>query len=232
MMAMTFLGWYTEKDGGNKVTTDTVFTQNSTIYARWKNQADPRYTVTFDANGGSVTPTSATTKSWKLEKLPTPTYDGYDFLGWYTEKDGGNAVTTDTIFTKDSTIYARWKNQADPEHTVTFDANGGSVTPTSTTPRVGSWRRCPRPRTMAITSSAWYTEKDAGDKVTTDTGLYEGLHHLCAMGKKEGIASVGSQTDSSKTGLWFFLIPASLAVLFVILIVSRKRKNKGEETLP
>ena len=58
--------------------------------------------MTFDANGGSVTPTSATTKSWKLEKLPTPTYDGYDFLGWYTEKDGGNAVTTDTIFTKDS----------------------------------------------------------------------------------------------------------------------------------
>ena len=36
-------------------------------------------TVTFDANGGSVTPSSATTKGGKLESLPTPTYDGYDF---------------------------------------------------------------------------------------------------------------------------------------------------------
>ena len=46
----------------------------------------------------------------KLTSLPTPTYDGYDFLGWYTQKDGGDKVTTDTVFTVDSTIYAHWQN--------------------------------------------------------------------------------------------------------------------------
>ena len=188
-------------------------------------------TVTFDANGGSVTPSSATTKGGKLESLPTPTYDGYDFLGWYTEKDGGNKVTTDTIFTKDSTIYARWKNQADPECTVTFDANGGSVTPTSTITKGWKLEKLPTPTYDGYNFLGWYTEKDAGDKVTTDT-VFTKDSTIYAHWKKEGIASVGSQTDSSKTGLWFFLIPASLAVLFVILIVSRKRKNKGEETLP
>ena len=34
----------------------------------------------FDANGGSVTPSSVTTKDGKLESLPTPTRGGYDFL--------------------------------------------------------------------------------------------------------------------------------------------------------
>ena len=188
-------------------------------------------TVTFDANGGNVTPSSTTTKGGKLESLPIPTYDGYDFLGWYTEKDGGNKVTTDTIFTKDSTIYARWKNQADPECTVTFDANGGSVTPTSATTKGWKLEKLPTPTYDGYNFLGWYTEKDAGDKVTTDT-VFTKDSTIYAHWEKEGIASGGSQTDSSKTGLWFFLIPASLAVLFVILIVSRKRKNKGEETLP
>ena len=73
-------------------------------------------TVTFDANGGSVTPSSTTTKGGKLESLPTPTRSGYDFLGWYTEETGGDKVTTGTVFTKDSTIYAQWTEDEEPDH--------------------------------------------------------------------------------------------------------------------
>ncbi len=68
------------------------------------------YAITFDANGGSVSPSSAQTKNGKLESLPTPTRGGYDFLGWYTEETGGEKVTTDTFFTENSTIYAHWQN--------------------------------------------------------------------------------------------------------------------------
>ena len=124
-----FLGWYTEETGGEKVTTDTVFTKNSTIYAHWQKQAAQEYTVTFDANGGSVSTTSTTTKDGKLTSLPTPTNDGYDFLGWYTEKDGGEKVTTDTVFTKDTTIYAHWQKDT-VNYTVTVTtspAEGGTV---------------------------------------------------------------------------------------------------------
>ena len=35
------------------------------------------YAITFDANGGSVSPSSAQTKNGKLESLPTPTHGGY-----------------------------------------------------------------------------------------------------------------------------------------------------------
>ena len=119
-----FLGWYTQKDGGEKVITDTVFTKDTTIYAHWQKQAAQEYTVTFDANGGSVNPSSATTKDGKLESLPTPTRGGYDFLGWYTQKDGGDKVTTNTVFTKNSTIYAHWQKES------SSGGGGGTSRPT------------------------------------------------------------------------------------------------------
>jgi len=66
-------------------------------------------TITFDANGGTVSPTSATTaKDNKLTSLPTPTRDGYTFKGWYTATTGGAAVTTSTVFVGNATIYAQW----------------------------------------------------------------------------------------------------------------------------
>lgn len=97
-----------EEFSGNPVTDiPTNSTENLNFYAKWTANT---YTVTFDANGGSVSQTSAVTVAGKLTSLPTPTYDGYDFLGWYTQKDGGDKVTTDTVFTVDSTIYAHWQN--------------------------------------------------------------------------------------------------------------------------
>ena len=105
----TFAGWYEKPElSGNPVTDiPTNSTENLNFYAKWTANT---YTVTFDANGGSVSQTSAVTVAGKLTSLPTPTYDGYDFLGWYTQKDGGDKVTTDTVFTVDSTIYAHWQN--------------------------------------------------------------------------------------------------------------------------
>lgn len=65
------------------------------------------YTITFDASGGAVSPTSLTTDTGgKLSSLPTPTRSNYSFNGWY--KLDGAKVTTDTAFTADTTVYARW----------------------------------------------------------------------------------------------------------------------------
>ena len=67
------------------------------------------YTITFDPNGGSVVPASAkTTIDGKLAVLPVPTRANYSFQGWYTAINGGVAITIDTVFTQDATMYARW----------------------------------------------------------------------------------------------------------------------------
>lgn len=74
----------------------------------------PNVTITFDANGGSVQPSSATTVNYKLESLPTPTRSGYVFDGWFTQETDGEKVTTDTVFIAETTIYAQWSDVPTP----------------------------------------------------------------------------------------------------------------------
>ena len=51
--------------------------------------ASNQYTITFNAMGGNVSPTSKTvTKGGTYGALPTPTRDGYEFIGWFTSSSG------------------------------------------------------------------------------------------------------------------------------------------------
>ncbi len=67
-------------------------------------------TITFNANSGIVTPaTMQTDAAGKLISLPTPTRSGsYSFDGWFTAANGGSKITTNTVFSADTTIYAHW----------------------------------------------------------------------------------------------------------------------------
>lgn len=67
------------------------------------------YTITFDANGGSVTPdTLATSADGTLLDIPTPTHVGYIFNGWYTANGSGTKITKDTVFSENTIVYAQW----------------------------------------------------------------------------------------------------------------------------
>ena len=105
-----FKGWATS--AGGTVITDTTITvtEDITLYAIWEDIPVTTYTVSFNANGGSVTPESASTGSdGRLSSLPTPTRSGsYSFDGWYTAASGGTKVTTSYQFTADTTVYAHW----------------------------------------------------------------------------------------------------------------------------
>lgn len=68
------------------------------------------YAIGMDAQGGICsTVVTYTNLSGKLESTPEqPTMTGYTFDGWYTEPVGGSRITTATVFTGDTTIYAQW----------------------------------------------------------------------------------------------------------------------------
>ena len=92
--------------------------------------------VTFDAGEGKADIASVRTdKDGKLAELPTATRDGYTFEGWFTAAEGGNAVTADTVFDKDTTVFAHWKQnvvKATPSvklSTSTYTYNGKVKTP-------------------------------------------------------------------------------------------------------
>jgi uncharacterized repeat protein (TIGR02543 family) len=79
-----------------------------------------QYTLTYNANGGTVSPTSKTLKKGEtLGTLPTPTRSGYTFNGWYTALDGGNKVGSSTTINGNMTIYAHWTKNATPAPTPT-----------------------------------------------------------------------------------------------------------------
>jgi len=158
----TFDGWFTEPTGGDEVTESTVFSGDATIYAHWSRI----YTVTFNANGGTVTPTSGTTGiGGTLSSLPVPTRTDYIFVGWFTSTTGGTEVTTDYVFTSNQTIYARWAAL----YTVTFNPNNGTVNLTSgTTGADGKLASLPTPTRTGYTFSGWFTSATGGTEVTTD----------------------------------------------------------------
>ena len=161
-----FSGWSatTGEVSDNKY---TMPASNATLTA---NYTPKTYTVTFNANGGSVTTSSKTvTYDSTYGELPTPIRTNYDFLGWYTEEENGTKVeSTNTVkIENNQTLYAHWRLQA---VTITFDANGGSVTPTSTEiTKGGKISELPIPTRDNYTFMGWYDTTNCTNKITTST---------------------------------------------------------------
>ena len=103
----TFKNWYTEKTGGKLYNTVTSITTSQTFYAQFTANT---YTVTWNLGDGR----SETTEQTYGEKLVLPAdpeRKNAEFLGWFTEKDGGTEVTTNTVFkeTAATMYYAHWE---------------------------------------------------------------------------------------------------------------------------
>lgn len=163
--------------------------------SRYSNQAKATctvtlasYLVTFDPNGGRVSPTStAVTIGKPYGTLPTPNRTGYSFVGWYTEKTGGTKVTETTTVGKDppTKLYAHWTAN---NYLVTLHANGGKISTPSGglvntrnyTATYGSkYNFLPTPtRTGGYNFDGWYTEKTGGTEITSDTTVTTTKTHI------------------------------------------------------
>ena len=93
---------------------------NKTYTAVWKSNNPQKYTITFDANGGTFEDGS-TTKTQTLEEgsrpsePKSPTKNGYTFVGWDSEI---------SLVTGNKTYKAVWEKVLE-KYNITFDANGG-----------------------------------------------------------------------------------------------------------
>ena len=167
----TFAGWYTAKSGGTKVTAKSKLgtAGTTTLYAHWTAN---KYTVKFDANGGSSSSASkSVTYASTYGTLPTATKSGYTHAGWYTAKTDGSKITDKSTvsITKDTTLYAHWTAS---KYTITYNACGGkcSATTKSVTymQEVGNLAT---PSRTGYTFVAWYSSPSGGSKYVETTKM-------------------------------------------------------------
>jgi len=75
----------------------------------------PTRTVIFNANGGTVNPTSrSVTHGNQIGAMPIPTRPNHTFIGWFNTSSTiiGNEITSTFVVTGDLTLWARWRTNA------------------------------------------------------------------------------------------------------------------------
>ena len=170
----TFEGWY---NGTTKITSSTKVTMTSdhTLEANWS--ADS-YNVSFNANGGTV---SSSSKSITFDStygsLPSPSFEGYIFTGWYTKLDGGSLIESSTTVssTSDHTLYAHWSAG---NCKVTLNPNGGTIE----SGIVGvtykeTYGEIPAASRTGYSFAGWFTDASGGTQVSASTQVTKTTDH-------------------------------------------------------
>ena len=194
--------------------------------------APTEFIVTFDAGDGTSSVGSMTTTNQKLSSLPSASRSKHSFDGWYTEKNGGTKVTTDTVFHAKTTVYAHWTYTGGgyyyppvTYYTLRFETGGGSDISSvqgtynayiDLTQYVPTWR--------GHTFTGWYSERSLTNKVsgaylTKDMTVYAGWR----------VTTVPQTGDSSVLGLWGFSLCTSLAGCLALTTwqIRRRRQEKS-----
>lgn len=131
----TFLGWYTQAEGGTKYTFTEAVSSNITLYAHWNAHS---HTVTLENDENKKTDSYDYGSS---VSVPTPTKKtGYNFNHWeVTVPDGETAPSLNgpdengnysfSMPDYDITLTAKWtqKDVIDPDVDLKFDAATGEV---------------------------------------------------------------------------------------------------------
>ena len=189
--------------------------------------APTEFIVTFDGNGGTPSVGSMTTTNQKLSSLPSASRSGsYSFDGWYTKKSGGTKITTDTVFSADTTVYAHWMYTGGGYSYYTIKATagtGGSISPSgNVSVREG------RDQTFTITPDKGYavsTVKIDGKSIgAVKSYTFENVSrtHTIEVIFVKGTASANTG-DSSNLPLWSALLLASTITLAGAVHYKRKR---------
>lgn len=139
------------------------------------------YTVTFDANGGTLSG-NATVEVEEGEKItgaPTASKSGSDFDGWFTAATAGDEIDLSTYtVTADVTLYAQYttssvtpppaqEDEIEDPVTITFDAGEGTLTGDATVviERNTSVPATPTASREGYWFLGWFTKAEGGKRV-------------------------------------------------------------------
>ena len=208
----------------------TMPSDNVEIKAIFEENAPPtptEYTVTFDGNDGTPSVDSMTTTKQKLTSLPDASRSKHSFNGWYTEKSGGTKITTDTVFSANTTVYAHWTHTGDNNppvnyYTLRFETGGGSAIP-GVQETYNTYIDLTKyvPTRHGYTFVGWYSERSLVNKVsdiylTGDRTVYAGWRAV----------TIPQTGDSGQMNLWSTALCASFAGCVALIVWKIRRREK------
>ena len=208
----------------------TMPSGNVEIKAIFEEDASPtptEYTVTFDGNDGTPSVGSMTTTKQKLTSLPDASRSKHSFNGWYTEKSGGTKITTDTVFSANTTVYAHWTHTGDNNppvnyYTLRFETGGGSAIP-GVRETYNTYMDLTKyvPTRHGYTFVGWYSEQSLVNKVsdiylTGDRTVYAGWRAV----------TIPQTGDSGQMNLWSTALCASFAGCVALIVWKIRRREK------
>ena len=134
-----------------------------------------KYTVSFNANGGSGAPSSISVVhggSWTCPST-LPTKDGATCKGWSTSSSATTpsyvAGRTYSNVTSNLTLYAVWAPNCG---ILVYNANGGTISPSYKSVLVGeSYGTLPVPTRSGHSFVGWFTLPSGGTQVTSATTM-------------------------------------------------------------
>lgn len=158
-----FLGWYTAKTGGVKITSSSKADIKSDIYlhAQWEKKQNNQYKVNFRTLTDVTLDPKTVTFGDSYGALPTPLRTGYKFLGWYTNYTGGTNITSSSTvdIKSDITLYARWEKK---KYKVTFNTLTSESFAPITVAYGDYFSKLPEPSAKGYKFLGWYTDTVAG----------------------------------------------------------------------
>ena len=164
----TFEGWFTAAQGGSKIGAagdSYIPADNIELFAQWSDNI----LVTFDCNGGTAGTNSDTYDHVTPITLPSATWAGHQFNGWYTAASEGTRIggAGDAYAPSEAiTLHAQWT-----AFTVSFDGNGATV-PASLPAGANGAVTLPTPTRTGYTFNGWYTDVSGGTKIGNGGASY------------------------------------------------------------
>lgn len=114
----TFYGFIENIQHENRVTSGEVAPDGSLVLKLYYDRT--RFTVDFDANGGSEVDSITAFYQTPINVPDAPEKVGYDFVGWFTDSVFTTAFDFDTEIMEDMTLYAKWVPSGGVIYTVEF----------------------------------------------------------------------------------------------------------------
>ena len=175
----TLDGWFTASTGGEQISSSTQVTGNATYYGHWTLIENP---ITYNMNGHGTIPdgvllVNSVEKNGDYTPPDPEPVEGWTFTGW-------EPSVLPLLNCEPFTFNANWR-QNDPDipdqpdvpvvvvkHTVTFNANGGTIgVPSVEVDHNSTLADIPTPTRTGHSFLGWYDQVEGGEQLTSQTPI-------------------------------------------------------------